>query len=429
MIIPEQLHVLYGNNKLYYQYNELVPIVSNCLYPHKRGPKELLARYHLEETDQLLIYYGGKGYIGGELLSRFLTNDSSKIRDHVLRGIGNNEQLHTIFSRLTKLVTIVNTQTVQFNFAIHGTQHSIPESIHKKPHVYQDITSEYKNQMKYEKTNMTKEFYTVDSIQEFLKGPVFSEHEEEINIYEHFRLVSGQNQDLYIRPSPNRRFSRKKLTEYKTGAQVRERVREALTGFQKLCESAHQKFEWYLDKWFQLRPSDFIFFVKSFMKSKKNFQMLITEIEKSKGRHLVEGLPKADFIAYIKERLSLSGVLYDFRLWSEIDNILPSRGEVDEVTEEYNRKCWETLKIEYNHGGLSCCLETLIEYIVKSHEKEQHIREQLGLPFVLALPKTIEFKVSMDSRTIDHRKSVVMCIVPLNLVTFNPQNREIAIFP
>ena len=44
---------------------------------------------------------------------------------------------------------------------------------------------------------MRKSYEDAFDIEQFLTGPVFQEYEGEINMYEHFRVVSTDNNDIF----------------------------------------------------------------------------------------------------------------------------------------------------------------------------------------------------------------------------------------
>ncbi len=72
--------------------------------------------------------------------------------------------------------------------------------------------------------------------------------------------------------------------------------------------------------------------------------------------------------------------------------------------------------------GFRCSLISLILIIIKCLIKEkEEIKQNI---YLASVPSIIEWKMTMDVRKIGKTNSVVLSLIPLNLRTFNPQNRE-----
>lgn len=403
----------YKNNILYYCFTDLKTATYHCTSSStKRGITYYNKDYHLHWKRR------DGTYITGMALFQYITHDHCRISSEVYDLLVSDFTVKDIINKIFKIVYINSQET-------EGTEISSLNSASPRVLTYDNITEEYKAQAKEDKIELQKGFKDSLSIEHFLRGPVFQACEGEINMYEHFRAVSVSHKELFLKKSPNRGFGRKSVLDMKAST-AKERTRQALSGFQKLCDLSGQKLQWYLQVWFKHRPDDLLYFVKKFIETKSSaFKLIRDELRSAQGKHFITGVPKADFMAFIKDRLNMSSrMMSELRLWPDLDDVLPNRSALDNVVEHYNTKAWNTMKTEYQNEGFCCSVEPLVEYIIQSHLKEQKERKDVGLPYVENMNDTLLFKLTMDARTIGDLSSTVLCLVPLNVATFKPQSRE-----
>lgn len=268
-------------------------------------------------------------------------------------------------------------------------------------------------------------FHTGD-IDEFLSGPSFGEIEGRMNIYAYFKLVSYDQ--LSIGKPGVRGCSKTNINDYGDESHAKAMARRFLCGFQNICQLAGQRLEWFLKFWFQKRPQDFIFFLKSFCETPDNFVQLQIELEKQK-RHMACGLKKADFILYIKDRLNMSNSSYEqFVDRLALQKALVNVDSLKKQKAEYNEVCAMKFRLTQISEGFVTSITNTIKYMIKSHNKEQEIRKNLKLPHVLNVNLPLRFKLSLDGRSINKVKSVLFGVCPLDLCTFNKQSRD-SFFP
>lgn len=180
-----------------------------------------------------------------------------------------------------------------------------------------------------------REDYDNSTIEQFLSGPEFLEREDEINTYEFFKL-SHPGDNTLTKNCGIRGFGRKPIDQL-TPSNAKSRCRQFLSGFAKICELAGQKFEDILKYWFDSRTDHFLVFVKSFIACPRNLSDLQREVELKKGKNVSAGLPRADFLAYVTQRLNISMKAYsEFRLWSGLSSILYPLDHLKEYITEYN---------------------------------------------------------------------------------------------
>ncbi len=97
-----------------------------------------------------------------------------------------------------------------------------------------------------------------------------------------------------------------------------------------------------------------------------------------------------------------------------------------QITNKYNHAVVRELEIKpiADVMGFCCDISKLLSKVVSVHLKEIERYNKTNVPYCTFVPSTLEVKLTMDGRRIGNKKSVVLSLVPMNLSTFNPQNRE-----
>ncbi len=60
----------------------------------------------------------------------------------------------------------------------------------------------------------------------------------------------------------------------------------------------------------------------------------VGEVNRTKVKHVISGIPPTDFMTYMKDRLNMSThMMTELRLWPELDDILP-KSELDDIVKQ-----------------------------------------------------------------------------------------------
>lgn len=147
--------------------------------------------------------------------------------------------------------------------------------------------------------------------------------------------------------------------------------------------------------------------------------MVSDEIQSMRGSgRFICGLQKADFLSYVRCKCNMAHhTLQEYRLWTHSDDIIVNEGLLKQETLRWNNLVKDQFNISPQLDGFVADPGTIIQYLIKSHNKEQNMRKQLNLPCSDPV-NDIKLKICMDGRKIGGTKSVVFSIVPLNLSTF-----------
>lgn len=260
--------------------------IKSSLSITENGHKRELSRYLPSgENSDHYIKEGRYLYVTRSVIIRYLTSSECKVREDVLEELANNRTIYQILEIFFELQPTVHAVNNSCDISDAPQKVSVEEchtteaSPNKKKRIMDPQITEMRKKMKLG-------FSHAESVDEFLSGPTFKAKREEINLHEYFRLSSLPTNNQIATHSSKIDGTRGYSSNLPTSLPSRkERTRQFLCGFHKICELSGMNLPWLIDQWFSLRKEDFLHFLRNFMKNGGSYLRSVEEEVRSSRIH------------------------------------------------------------------------------------------------------------------------------------------------